>query len=213
MAIPNYLLGLNRVHGQNTVVDVWRDISTQARLWAGIHHLPSRAKKAVELDDLSFEQIKSLNKINEKVWIGFCEAIGMTVYGAVALSWCEGAEIEQVWEGWEQSGFPLIPKPEYERPARFINPALLPETVSLSELASIAGNKSLPLCAMIVALQDKPLEFDLPADQLKSAKPQIAAFLKSRMERKDNRTDEENALIVHWSETIKGKEFDVWSTT
>ena len=39
-----------------------------------------------------------------------------------------------------------------------------------------------------------------------------AAFLKSRMLLKADRTKEENALIVSWSEKIRDTEFDIWAS-
>lgn len=132
------------------------------------------------------------------------------MFTAVALSWCEGATLPQVFDGWRASGFPLKPLPEYERPARFINPALLPQTRKLSELATAAEPDILALCAMI-AHSPEPLEFDVPHPSLRgSPNPQVVAFLKSRMLQKPSRTQEEDDLIAAWSETVKGSEFDVW---
>ncbi|WP_066707575.1 hypothetical protein [Celeribacter ethanolicus] len=140
----------------------------------------------------------------------------MTVYGAIALSWCKDAELSQVWEGWHASGFPLKPSPEFERPARFINPALMPVSDSLHDILNAEARKhedpeihTLAICARIAAMQG-PLKFDIPLDSLKTAPPQIAAFLKSRTLEKPDRTAEENALIATWSATIKGTEFDIW---
>ena len=133
----------------------------------------------------------------------------MTVYGAVALSWCKDADIKDVWEGWETSGFPLKPLPEFERPARFLNPALMPKTRSLKGIVGAVGNSSLAICAAI-ASSPEPLEFDLDLTVMHSAKPQLAAFLKSRMLQKQARTAEEESLLNAWSETVKGTEYDVW---
>ena len=152
----------------------------------------------------------ALKQVDAQRWNKLCDASGWTAYGAVALSWCQGATLPQVFDGWRASGFPLKPLPEYERPARFINPALLPRTRKLSELATAAEPDILALCAMI-AHSPEPLEFDVSHPSLRgSPNPQIVAFLKSRMLQKPSRTQEEEDLIAAWSETVKGSEFDVW---
>ncbi|TNE64061.1 MAG: hypothetical protein EP336_16420 [Rhodobacteraceae bacterium] len=160
----------------------------------------------------------SMAQIPADKWSGLCSSIGPTVYGAIALSWCKDAELSQVWEGWHASGFPLKPSPEFERPARFINPALMPVSDSLHDILNAEARKhedpeihTLAICARIAAVQG-PLKFDIPLDSLKTAPPQIAAFLKSRMLEKPDRTAEESALIATWSATVKGTEFDIWES-
>ena len=160
--------------------------------------------------DRVFNLLKCLVDTPSENWLLICRGAGMTVFGAVALSWCEGATLPQVFDGWRASGFPLKPLPEYERPARFINPALLPQTRKLSEFATAAEPDILALCAMI-AHSPEPLEFDVSHPSLRgSPNPQVVAFLKSRMLQKPSRTQEEEDLIAAWSETVKGSEFDVW---
>ncbi|WP_226554417.1 hypothetical protein [Celeribacter naphthalenivorans] len=168
------------------------------------------------MEDRTF--LKELQSYNSKKWLSLCDALGPTVYGAIALSWCKDAELSQVWEGWHASGFPLKPSPEFERPARFINPTLMPVSDSLHDILNAEARKhedseihTLAICARIAAVQG-PLKFDIPLDSLKTAPPQIAAFLKSRMLEKPDRTAEENALIATWSATVKGTEFDIWES-
>lgn len=175
------------------------EIASDARIADFTHQSYLQTYKAI---------LSELNSISSDYWYGIMVNAGTSVYGAVALSWCEGAELAQVWEGWEASGFPLKPLPEYERPARFINPALLPATNSLKELVDLVEAKSLPICALMVAKRDT-LEMDLPDAMARVANPQVAAFLKAHTERKPSRTPEDIALIAVWSKTIKGTEFDV----
>ncbi|TQM94075.1 hypothetical protein [Roseinatronobacter monicus] len=82
----------------------------------------------------------------------------------------------QVLDGWLASGFPLKPLPEYERPARYINPALLRQTRSLSALVEAAQPNAFALCVMI-AHSPEPLDFDMSLEALQSVpQPQLAAF-------------------------------------
>ena len=181
------------------------------------HHQATASSSNV-YNALTAEFLSELTQVEASIWSSLCSAAGPTVYGAIALSWCKDAELSQVWEGWHASGFPLKPSPEFERPARFINPALMPVSDSLNDILNAEARKhedpeihTLAICARIAAVQG-PLKFDIPLDSLKTAPPQIAAFLKSRMLEKPDRTAEESALIATWSATIKGTEFDIWES-
>ncbi len=194
----------NSIFLPETLLSLGENFST----WLNVQNSKSNEKQKYKnhLDEILTKNLERLKNSGVSNWITINQVSGWTVYGAVAMSWCEGAELDQVWEYWEASGFPLLPRPEYERPARFINPEILPDTTSLTALSELAGNKTLPLCAMIVAMGDKPLEFDMSEAQLRSASPQIAAFLKEKMKKQGN-VDAD--LIAHWSETIKGTEYEV----
>ena len=205
----NALTGAKVFSNDFTAVDIWRALHQNAQsLERAVFHGISQ-KDCNIFDDKDNHLYGLLSSLESSRWHSLCTAAGMTVYGAVALSWCEGAELSQVWEGWEASGFPLKPLPEYERPARFINPALLPQTNSLDALLDVESENELAFCAMLSALQE-PLEFDMPVETMKKSPVQISAFLKSHMLKKATRTEEENDLIAHWSEKIEGSEWDVW---
>ena len=160
----------------------------------------------------------NLSKLSAANWSSLCSAAGWTVYGAVALSWCKDAKLEDVWAGWLTSGFPLKPLPEHERPARFLNPALLPEVKTaeginqwvLDQGYADAETYRLATCAVIAALNE-PLEFHLPPEKYANAAPQVAAFLKSRLLRKADRSPEDDAIIETLSRTIRGTQWDIWS--
>lgn len=194
---------------KDNLVQKWVSFHEDAKEYNQIQGLKSGYFRD-EVDKKSYKKLFDFSKIKCKQWHSLCTAAGWTVYGAVALSWCEGAVLKDVWKGWEASGFPLIPKPEFERPARFINPALLPQTNKISEIKDASGSNILAFCAMIVALGDTPPDFDLSSENLKTAPVPIAAFLKSRMLRKEERTEQEDALIRFWGDKIKGSKFDVW---
>jgi len=205
---PNVFLGSHKDQSSKLLAKTWISLHENAKAWIStpLGEIQKKDRKLFDVADTN--ALSALQSINVNIWQSLCIGTGMTVYGAVALSWCEDAELSQVWEGWEASGFPLKPLPEFERPARFINPALLPTTNSLKEIITIAENKSLPICAMMVAKRDS-LEIDLPESMLKSATPQIASFLKAHMERKADRSADENALIEVWNKTVTGTEWEV----
>jgi len=202
------MLSTKRVGKDVPVIDLWQRLHLNAIAWENILNAPSLEPEKHNLDLSTASYLNSLSELSHDIWHSLCTAAGMTVYGAIALSWCQDAEISQVWDDWEASGFLLKPLPESERPARFINPDLLPQTSSLNEIINFCPDKSLPICATIAALKS-PLEFDLPVENLKTANPQLASFLKSRMQQKSGRTAEEDELIQVWSQTVSGTEWEV----
>ena len=206
---PDVLLGSYRDQSCQLLADTWLTLHKNAKAWIKAPLGNIQNEDRALFDAATMNSLSALQNIDASVWEALCIGTGVTVYGAVALSWCEGADIQDVWNGWETSGFPLKPLPEYERPARFLNPALMPKTRSLKGIVDAVGNSSLAICAAI-ASSPEPLEFDLDPKVMQSAKPQLAAFLKSRMLQKQGRRPEEDQLIAAWSATIKGTEFDIW---
>jgi len=192
-----------------TPVDIWQGLHANARAWSEARYGANPYQDCVLIDGTDLSVLKALSDYPAEKWHALCAAAGMTVYGPVALSWCKDAKIKDVWDGWEASGFPLKPLPEFERPVRFINSAFMPKTRSLKGIVDDLGNSSLAICAAI-ASSPEPLEFDLDQNMMKSAKPQLAAFLKSRMLEKQDRTAEEEALLKVWSEAVKDTEYDIW---
>lgn len=212
------MIGMNSALEGVTLLEIWQGIHHRALHW----NLPPEGKTIEEHQfSISFDDRNTCIILEENVlskhWYSLCNSIGMTVYGAASLSWCKDAEPSQVWESWLASNFPLKPLPEFERPARFINPALMPQSNKLSGILEILNNRhhdssrtySLAICASIAASKE-PLEFDISAEKLATATPQIASFLKSRMLQKPEQTAEEATLVKTWTEAIKGTEFDIW---
>lgn len=209
-------------HGAKMVVEhtaapkIWLRIHDNAVQWVIMSQSSATSKNLKALNRIDLDLVAHLSEFSAANWHSLCSAAGMTVYGATALSWCKDAELSQVWEGWHASGFPLKPSPEFERPARFINPALMPPSRSLREFLDAEAGRhenpeihTLAICARIAAVQGT-LSFDMPQESLRNAPPQIAAFLKSRLFDKPDRTAAENALIAIWSDTLSGTEFDIW---
>ena len=175
----------------------------------------------VKSNIMSFKDIcQSLVDVEVTQWLLMSQACGVTIYGVVALSWCKNAELSQVLDGWLALGFPFKALPEFERPARFINPTLLPKREKLSDIltayhARYVENQAaytLIISAAIVVAGES-LELDIPYENLGEAQPQIASFLKKYMLQKTSRTSDDNKLIETWSEKIKGTEYDVWESS
>ncbi|MFT6604983.1 MAG: hypothetical protein ACJA2X_000159 [Halocynthiibacter sp.] len=208
----DYLQGSFIPKDDLTLPYAWASLHMNAQMELSTKNNPKLSNETARMSGQITYILEALKDVPMQTWANICAASGMTVYGAVAVSWCKDAEIGQVWEGWRASGFPLKPLPEFERPARFINAGLLPETNSLAAIIAAADSKTLPICAMIAAMGG-PLDFDISEDMLRNAPPQVASFLKSRMLQKSDRTEAENQLVETWSITIAGTEYDIWGET
>ncbi|TQM90403.1 hypothetical protein BD293_0039 [Roseinatronobacter monicus] len=207
----NPMAGVTDLGDGLTVVDIWQGLHANAKAWpVNPYGLASAAQNRTLIDGTDLSVLRALAAYPGAGWSALCTAAGWTSYGAVALSWCQGATLPQVLDAWLASGFSLKPLPEYERPARLLNPTLLPQTRSLSALVEAAQPNAFALCVMI-AHSPEPLDFDMSLETLQSVpQPQLAAFFKSRMLQKPVRSPDEDQLIVIWTATVKGTEFDIW---
>lgn len=78
------------------IISIWVALHEHAVNWPDlpiggsnmVHH-----KQRIDADDLKC--LKSLMAYNEKIWHSLCIVAGMTVYGAVALSWCKDARLSK----------------------------------------------------------------------------------------------------------------------
>lgn len=200
-----------------TPIDIWQGLHAGARSWGRTSYGVAGDQDRVLIDASDLSVLRVLQNFPATNWTALCEAVGWTVYGAVALSWCKGADLRNVWSAWLASGFLLKPLAENERPARLLNPQPLPQTASLSEIVLWANAQgypdaetySLAFSAMIARLTE-PLVFDMAMERLHNPKAQVAAVLKARMLQKPNRSTEENSLLVAWDRVLAGTDFDIW---
>ena len=210
--ITDPLLGVIDLADDLTPVDVWQGLHLSALAWQGIPDDHGQVEQRRLIDDSDRSVLGALSEYPAQNWMQLCNATGWTVYGAVALSWCSGAELSQVWEGWLASGHPLLPTPECERPARLLNPDLLPKTRQLSELIAASTPSTIGLCALIAA-SDRPLVIDMPPERLKNAPAQIACFLKSRTLRAAGGATPDRQMLSMLEARIAGTEFDIWRSS
>lgn len=203
------MLGVVDLAENITPVDVWQGLHLNATAWREIpdDHGQDAQRRLIDESDLSVLSVMSNYPAGH--WSRLCDATGWTVYGAVALSWCSGAELSDVWDGWLASGFPLMPLPASERPARLINPALRPSSRNISTLIQASTPNTLGLCALIAAL-DEPLVIDMAAKQFANAPPQVASFLKSRLLASGDKIVD-RSLLDMLERTLEGTLYDLWA--
>ena len=107
--ITDPLLGVIDLADNLTPVDVWQGLHLSALAWQSIPDDHGQTGQRRQIDDSDRSVLGALSEYPAQNWMQLCNATGWTVYGAVALSWCSGAELSQVWEGWLASGHPLLP--------------------------------------------------------------------------------------------------------
>ena len=176
-------------------------------LWIEIHRLAEKHAKSLPhdakvFDALTLELLNDLSSVDATKWRALCRGIGFTVYGAVAMSWCKNAQLSEVLEDWCLSGVTFSPGFYNERPARFVNPALLPHEASLKRIVELSESNQFLTCVMIAASKF-PLQFDLPFHVLNKAPINIAAFLREQIRRREFRTDGEKILESLWTELLE----------
>lgn len=193
---PDLMGKTQRLENGVRYVDLWSEINKLAE-----KHANALPHDAEVFDALTYEFLNDLKTVDAQVWRALCLGVGLTVYGAVALSWCKGATLTDVWEDWTASEYAFAPGLYAERPAHFINPSLLPRETSLQKMAQVSGTSQLQLCAMIAA-SEGPVAFDLPLESLKAAPPNIAGFLQDRLKRQGARSDDETAIQAHWDSIL-----------
>ena len=87
-----------------TVVDIWQGLHANAIAWQAHPYGASAVQNRMLIDGTDLSVLRALAAYPCASWAALCAAAGWTAYGAVALSWCEGATLPQVFDGWRASG-------------------------------------------------------------------------------------------------------------
>lgn len=146
---------LGQVPNGPLLVDLWRELVRFAE-----KHATAPRHQTEVYDGLTSEFLADLSKVDAEQWRRLCWGLGPNVYGCVGLSWCDGAQAADVWMDWKQSGYILEPGALAERPARFVNPRILPERHSLSDIVRLSeGDQT--VFAVMVSRAGPQLAFDL----------------------------------------------------
>ena len=168
-----------------TLADIWSGLRADHAAW-----IAAGPDLRASIDESDLSLLRELAAVEATRWQQLCDALGWTPLGAVALSWCIGANLRDTREAWAASGADITPDPASLRPARLLNPALLPERPRLSDLALTCEDDDLQLCILIAAAPE-PLDIDLPPESLKTASPRVASLLHDILARRPEITERE----------------------
>jgi len=159
-----------------TAVDVWQLLHSDAQEWETTPRNSKFFKIREMLDQADHGALKKLRKFPATNWEHLCFGAGWTVYGAVGLSWCEGADFAKVSDCWLHSGFDLNTQDNSLRAARMINPDILPKATNLGGLVEELENNTFRI-SLALAAQEGAVKVDLPPQSLEPAPAQLVPFL------------------------------------
>lgn len=164
------------------------DDHTLPTLWASLHlsakvasDFADDSRVVAEIEGMERSDLFLLNSLADievKAWSEFCEAAGWTLYGAVAISWCKGATLQDVADAWTASGSPLKLSSAFFRARRLIKPDLLPKTRSLRELHEIAGGDAALYCVLL-ASETERIRLDLSSEEQSTIPDVVMPFLRA----------------------------------
>lgn len=160
---------------------IWVSLHLNAQIEQDTLANPRLSRETARMSGEITYLLQALQNVPAQNWWNICEASGWTVYGAVGLSWCDGATSELFWRAWALTKFPLAPGQATERPCHFINPDILPKSTRLTDIVTDCANVSDPICVSIAALRET-LIVDISQAQIDQAEPQVRAFLNARMD-------------------------------
>ncbi len=169
--------GVFRV-GQNlTLVDIWIGVHSDAQQWQRASLSPDVLSQRAAINDNTARLMATLAECPASRWKALIGAQGITQYGAIALSWCEGADLLTVSDLF----FAEITRHDQidQRAAGRINPAMIPQSRSLKHMAEVANNDTQPLVLMCLGRPD-PIIFDMANDWLDALHPSLGAILLQR---------------------------------
>ncbi len=192
--------GANEIAEGMFAPTIWTSLHTNAELWLRAGFSADTITQRASIQENDGAILRVLSTFPAAKWSAMCEAVGWTVYGAVGLSWCEGVTFSEVVAAWKETGLKINPTPEMRRPARMVNPAILPESDSLRETV-IAVESDMLSVAIVMAARREPVALDIPNNALASAHPMIANFLLS-----DYGTllsQEQEPLKIEWQKKVE----------
>lgn len=168
---PDYETAIIALDGHVSPAEVWLGLHANAKIWPEAN----RAEQD-QIDENDLSVLSALQAFPAKKWSALCSALGWTPYGISALSWCQDGNIHDMIKGWQENDFLLTPEPVSIRPARLMNPALIPASSLLSDFILAGNNNNTQICFYIAASQN-PIQIDVADHALAEAAPQLADFL------------------------------------
>ncbi len=176
----DYSLGSLKPKDDLTLPYIWTSLHLNAQMEQETLANPRLSRETARRAGEMAYVLAALRDVPVQRWFQLCDAAGWTVFGAVALSWCDGATADHLWHAWDLTGYDLRPEDAAERPCTFINPEILPASTALSEIVTACDNLSLRICVCISAMA-APLDIDIDHDQIEAAEPTVRDVIKSRI--------------------------------
>ncbi|MEO9862794.1 hypothetical protein [Yoonia sp.] len=171
------LTGAFRLGTDMTLADIWTGLHSDAQMWQRSAFAADTLQQRASINDNTKSLLTALAPCPATRWQAFIEAQGVTQIGAIALSWCADVELSTVADLFLREI--SCPADIDKRAAQRLNPALLPSTRSLSELAASAQSDIKTLVLMCLG-QATPITFDVSAAWLQDLPAIVGAILLER---------------------------------
>lgn len=179
-----------------TAVDVWQLLHSDAQEWEDTPRNSKFYKIREMLVQADRDALRKLRKFPATTWEYLCFGAGWTVYGAVGLSWCEGADFAKVADCWQHSGFDLNAREISLRAAQMINIDIVSSSQKLSEMIEELENNTFRISLTLAAREGK-IEVDLSPQSLEPAPAELVPFLIMAIEN-SSRKAEFSELLEKW---------------
>lgn len=149
-----------------TLPYLWTSLHLNSRMEQKLIERPRFEREAERFSgELSF-LLEMLSDVEAERWLALCEAAGMTIFGVVGLSWCRGTSRALLWSAWDECEYDLTADRSAERPIQFLNSAIMPKAITLSEIAELCGGDGHRICLVIAAQTETAVVVDADVGQI-----------------------------------------------
>lgn len=190
--------GARMVGEKASLPKLWTRLHDNAVQWTIMCKQRAKKRNLDALNNIDLELMQMLSNCTDGRWIQLCKGAGETVPGAIGLSWCDDARIEDVWSMWFESGVPLGTDPVSRRFARLLNPALIEDVSNVSGLLRIA-EKDVFLACVCLLRAEQPLIWDVSGESMQKAPDALAEFMLREFRHVESKPPSMQAFVDHWS--------------
>lgn len=159
------LAGAFLVSEDVTLAEVWLGIHASAKSYEAVADGPDAQKSRDAIDESDLAVLRALTDCPVARWHSLIENLGMTQYGAVALSWCKGATLSDVASAFQHLDLDV---PDLDRRAMLL---LAPQHGAserrLSRLVKLADQDMGVLTLLCLGSSEPPI-VDMSEDWLSS---------------------------------------------
>ncbi|MBB3948724.1 hypothetical protein GGQ73_004719 [Rhizobium skierniewicense] len=168
-------LGARKLGPDIMLANVWEWLHRNANHWAQIASVSPSHHNLKAIDEIDQRNLAYLNDCPAKAWQLLCAGTGETIYGASALSWCQGATFDDVVAMWRRTKVPLVPTATFVRATRLINRNVLPKANSLRSILDQPERGTL-YCCILISASNQETFIDLSREDFRNAAQEIFSF-------------------------------------
>lgn len=176
-----------------TLADIWSGIHADATAHHQARFAPDVLQQQAAINDSSRSLMRALSECAAPRWHALIESLGVTQYGAIALSWCKGAKLSDVAETYAKIA--ARPGDMDRRTLSFLAPGHGASERRLSALVDLA-QQDVGILVMLCLGHPSPLVFDMDKAWLDRLPTAIGKILLERYDLAQSRLDAET--LAKW---------------